>query len=71
LAGDEGKLMQTTDWRILDINHQDNMVVLVSGSSPTVKRHGTPSAIDKAEILQGNLLVKCEDGVEHQHCRWV
>ena len=53
MAGDEGKLMQTTDWRILDINHQDNMVVLVSGTSPTVKRYGTPSAIDKAEIELG------------------
>ena len=63
MAGDEGKLMQITDWRILDINHQDNMVVLVSGTSPTVKRYGTPSAIDKAEIVQGHLLVNCEDGV--------
>jgi hypothetical protein len=62
LAGDEGKLMQTTDWRILDINHQDNMVV-VSGSSPTVKRYGAPSAIDKAEIELGHLIVYCEDGV--------
>jgi hypothetical protein len=39
------------------------MVVLVSGTSPTVKRYGTPSAIDKAEIVQGHLLVNCEDGV--------
>ena len=63
LAGDESSVMQTTEWRILDINHQDNMVVLVSGTSPTVKRYGTPSAIDKAEIELGHLIVYCEDGV--------
>jgi hypothetical protein len=61
----EGKVMKVTDsvWRILDINHQENMVVLVSGTSPTVKRYGTPSAIDKVEIELGHLIVYCEDGV--------
>jgi hypothetical protein len=50
-------------WRILDINHQDNMVVLVSASSPTVKHYSAPSTIDRAEVLHDSLNIYCEDGV--------
>lgn len=50
-------------WRILDINHQDNMVVLVSASSPTVKRYGAPSPIERAEVKEDTLCIHCEDGV--------
>ena len=53
--------MNQDSWRILDINHQDNMVVLVSSDSPTVKRYGTPTAIDKAEIVGDHLIVHCDD----------
>lgn len=50
-------------WRVLDINHQDNMVVLVSSASPTVKRYGAPSSIERAEVVHEHLLIYCEDGV--------
>lgn len=55
--------VKTEDWRILDINHQDNMVILVTSSKPTVKRYGAPATIDKAEISNDSLMIYCEDGV--------
>ena len=50
-------------WRILDINHQDNMVVLVSNASPTIKRFGAPSPIANAEVVMEQLHIHCDDGV--------
>lgn len=50
-------------WRILDINHQENMVVLVSSASPTIKRFGAPSPIANAEVVMEQLHIHCDDGV--------
>ncbi len=50
-------------WRVLDINHQDNMVVLVSSDSPIVKRYGAPNTIAHVEVVMEHLHIQCEDGV--------
>jgi len=52
-------------WRILDINHQENMVVLVSSASPTIKRFGAPSPIANAKVVMAqalSLLPPCPAG---------
>jgi hypothetical protein len=38
--------MNKDEWQILDINHDENMVVLVSSTTPTVKRYGVPNRIE-------------------------
>lgn len=49
------------DWKIMDIDHDKRMVVLVSSSTPTVKRFGVPSAIERAEVNGPVLRIYCED----------
>ena len=52
--------MNQDQWRILDINHGENMVVLVSSTTPTVKRYGVPNRIEWAEVAGEHLRVYCE-----------
>jgi hypothetical protein len=52
--------MNQDEWRILDINHDENMVVLVSSTTPTVKRYGVPNRIEWAEVDGEHLRVYCE-----------
>jgi hypothetical protein len=52
--------MDQDKWRVLDINHDENMVVLVSSTTPTVKRYGVPNRIEWAEVDGGHLRVYCE-----------
>jgi hypothetical protein len=52
--------MNKDEWRILDINHDENMVVLVSSTTPTVKRYGVPNRIEWAEVAGEHLRVYCE-----------
>jgi hypothetical protein len=52
--------MNQDEWRILDIDHEKNMVVLVSNKSPTVKRYGVPNNIEWAEVDGEHLRVYCE-----------
>jgi hypothetical protein len=53
--------MNQDEWRILDINHDEKKVVLVSSTSPTVKRYGVPNKIEWAEVDGQTLRVYCED----------
>ena len=48
-------------WRILDIDHDKNTVILVSSSTPTVKRYSVPTPIQWAEVDEQVLRVYCED----------
>jgi len=48
-------------WRILDIDHDKNTVILVSSSTPTVKRYSVPTPIQWAEVEEQVLRVYCED----------
>jgi hypothetical protein len=52
--------MSLDQWKILDINHDENMVVLVSSTSPTVKRYAVPTNIEWAEVDGEHLRVYCE-----------
>ena len=52
--------MNQDHWRILDINHGENRVVLVSSTTPTVKRYGVPNRIEWAEVAGAHLRVYCE-----------
>jgi hypothetical protein len=52
--------MNSDEWRILDINHDENKVVLVSSKSPTVKRYAVPNNIEWAEVAGEHLRVYCE-----------
>ena len=52
--------MNQDQWRILDINHGENRVVLVSSTTPTVKRYGVPNSIEWAEVAGEHLRVYCE-----------
>jgi hypothetical protein len=52
--------MSLDQWKILDINHDENMVVLVSSTTPTVKRYGVPNNIEWAEVDGEHLRVHCE-----------
>ncbi len=52
--------MDQEEWRILDIDHEKNMVVLVSSKSPTVKRYGLPNSIEWAEVAGEHLRVYCQ-----------
>jgi hypothetical protein len=52
--------MSLDQWKILDINHDENMVVLVSSTTPTVKRYGVPNNIEWAEVDGEHLRVYCE-----------
>ena len=47
-------------WRILDIDHDKNTVILVSSSTPTVKRYSVPHNIEWAEVDGEQLRVYCE-----------
>lgn len=55
--------INASDWKILDIDHDKRMVVLVSSSTPTVKRYSVPSPIQWAEVNEQVLRVYCEDFV--------
>jgi hypothetical protein len=55
-----GDVMAHEEWQILDINHEENKVVLVSNKSPTVKRYGVPNNIEWAEVDGEHLRVYCE-----------
>ncbi len=48
-------------WRILDIDHDKNTVILVSSSTPTVKRYSVPTLIQWAEVNEQVLRVYCEE----------
>lgn len=48
-------------WSILDIDHDKNTVILVSSSTPTVKRYSVPTPIQWAEVNEQVLRVYCED----------
>lgn len=52
--------MDQDKWRILDINHDENKVVLVSSTNPTVKRYGVPNNIEWAEVEGEYLRIYCE-----------
>ena len=52
--------MNKDEWQILDINHDENMVVLVSSTTPTVKRYGVPNRVEWAEVAGEHLRVYCE-----------
>ena len=52
--------MSQNEWQILDINHDENKVVLVSSKSPTVKRYGVPNNIEWAKVDGEHLRVYCE-----------
>jgi hypothetical protein len=52
--------MDQEEWRILDINHDKNMVVLVSNKSPTIKRYGVPHNIEWAQVVGEHLRVYCQ-----------
>jgi hypothetical protein len=52
--------MDQDRWRVLDINHDESMVVLISSTTPTVKRYGVPNRIEWAEVDGQHLRVYCE-----------
>jgi len=52
--------MNQNEWRILDINYDENKVVLVSNKSPTVKRYSVPNSVEWAEVDGETLRVYCE-----------
>jgi hypothetical protein len=52
--------MHQDQWQILDINHDENMVVLVSSTNPTVKRYAVPNNIEWAEVAGEHLRVYCD-----------
>ena len=56
--------MSKDQWRILDINHDEKKVVLVSSTTPTVKRYGVPNNIEWAEVDGDHLRVYCEAMVD-------
>jgi hypothetical protein len=47
-------------WRVLDIDHDKNTVILVSSSTPTVKRYSVPTPIQWAQVDDQVLRVYCE-----------
>jgi hypothetical protein len=53
--------MNKNHWRILDIDHDKNTVILVSSSTPTVKRYSVPTPIQWADVDEQVLRVYCED----------
>jgi hypothetical protein len=52
--------MSLDQWQILDINRDENMVVLVSSTTPTVKRYAVPNRIEWAKVAGQHLRVYCE-----------
>jgi hypothetical protein len=59
-GGVVGVVMHQNQWQILDINHDENMVVLVSSTTPTVKRYAVPNRIEWAKVNEEHLRVYCE-----------
>ena len=48
-------------WRILDINHEEGVVVLVLTDYPNVKRFNVMEGIIRAKIEGNCLIVYCEN----------
>lgn len=55
--------MMKYDWRVVEINRLEDMVTLVSSATPTIKRFGAPTPIDRCEVVDDHLLLYCKDGV--------
>ena len=58
--------LNNNTWRVEEVSHKDNMVVLVSDYSPTIRRFGVPEAIDRVRLDGDFLIVSCCSGVHWQ-----